>query len=33
MAIEKLNINNKTKKIKPGTIDKLKTIKKVMNSD
>jgi hypothetical protein len=33
MAIEKLRINYKAKKIKPGPIHKLKTIKRVMTSD
>jgi hypothetical protein len=33
MAIEKRNINCKAQKIKPGPINKLKTIKKAMNSE
>jgi hypothetical protein len=33
MIIEKLNINYKAQKIKPGPINKLKTIKRTMNSD
>jgi len=33
MAIEKLSVNYKAQKIKPGPINKLKTIKKAMNSD
>jgi len=33
MAIDKLKINHKIQKIKPGQIHKLKTIKRAMNSD
>jgi hypothetical protein len=33
MAIEKLNTNYKAKKIKPGTIHKLRTSKTAINSD
>jgi hypothetical protein len=33
MAIEKLKINYKTHKIKPGPISKLKITKRAMNSD
>ena len=33
MVIDKLKINYKTQKIKPGQIHKLKTIKRAMNSD
>jgi hypothetical protein len=33
MAIEKLQINSKTQKIKPGPCHKLKTITGAINSD
>jgi hypothetical protein len=33
MAIEKLNFNYKAQTIKPGPINKLKTIKRATNSD
>jgi hypothetical protein len=33
MTIDKLKINHKNKKIKPGQSHKLKTIKRAMNSD
>jgi hypothetical protein len=33
MAIEKLKINYKTHKIKPGPLSKLKIMERTMNSD